>query len=264
MDRTTSNRMPAIFFGHGTPMNALQDNRYTDAWRMLGASMPRPKAILAVSAHWNTRGTAVTAMDSPQTIHDFGGFPKPLFDVQYPAPGDPTLAARVRELLAPIEVQMDHSWGLDHGTWSVLIKAFPQADIPVIQLSIDATQPSSAHFELGRKLGVLRDEGILIIGTGDVVHNLAMMTGGNTPAYDWAVRFNDRVRDCLLRNDAEQLINYLQWGRDAELSVPTAEHFLPLLYVIGTRQDDETTSIAIDGLEAGAISMLTAVVAAPN
>jgi 4,5-DOPA dioxygenase extradiol len=263
MDRTTPDRMPAIFFGHGSPMNALQDNRYTDAWRTLAAAMARPKAILAISAHWNTHGTAVTAMAAPQTIHDFGGFPKALFDLQYPAPGSPALAARVRELLAPTEVQMDHAWGLDHGTWSVLIKAFPQADIPVIQLSIDVSLSNAAHFELGRRLAALRDESILIIGTGDVVHNLALMRS-NAAVYDWAVRFNDKVRDCLVRNDAEQLINYQQWGQDAALSVPTPEHFLPLLYVIGTRQDDDTTSIAVDGLEAGAISMLTAVVGARN
>jgi 4,5-DOPA dioxygenase extradiol len=264
MIRTTQNRMPTLFVGHGSPMIALQDNRYTDAWRTLGQSMPRPKGILAISAHWNTRGTAVTAMDAPPTIHDFGGFPKALFELQYPAPGDPMLAKRVSELLAPVEVRMDHSWGLDHGVWSVLIKVFPQADIPVVQLSIDITQPDSAHFALGRKLGALRDEGILVIGTGGVVHNLALMARGNAPAYDWAVRFNDTVRHCLLRNDTEQLVNYSGWGRDAELSVPTPEHFLPLLYVVGTRQDNEAISIPVDGIEAGSISMLTAVVGTPN
>jgi 4,5-DOPA dioxygenase extradiol len=262
MNATPSKRMPAIFFGHGSPMNALEENRYTAVWQQLGASMPRPKAILAVSAHWTTRGTAVTAMAAPRTIHDFGGFPQTLFDLQYPAPGDPALAARVRDLLAPVDVQMDHSWGLDHGTWSVLIKAFPHADVPVIQLSIDGTQSNAHYHELGRKLAVLRDAGILIIGTGDVVHNLRMMTRGNGPAPDWAVRFNDKVRDCLIRNEIEQLIDYPQWGRDAELAVPTPEHFSPLLYIVGTRRNDEAISIAVDGIEAGAISMLTAVVGA--
>jgi len=262
MDRTTPARMPAIFFGHGSPMNALQDNRYTAAWQSLAATLPKPKAILAVSAHWTTRGTAVTAMDTPETIHDFGGFPQALFDLRYPAPGDPALARQVRDLLAPIDVRMDHAWGLDHGTWSVLIKAFPQADIPVIQLSIDAAQSNAFHVEIGRKLSVLRDAGVLIIGTGDVVHNLRMMTRGDAPAYDWAARFNDKVRACLLDNDFAQLIDYPQWGRDAELSVPTAEHFSPLLYVIGTKRNDERISIAVDGIEAGSISMLTAVVGA--
>jgi 4,5-DOPA dioxygenase extradiol len=262
MDRTTPARMPAIFFGHGSPMNALQDNRYTAAWQALAAAMPKPKAILAVSAHWITHGTAVAATTAPETIHDFGGFPQGLFDLRYPAPGDPALAQQVRELLAPIDVQMDHAWGLDHGAWSVLIKAFPQADIPVLQLSIDGGQSNAFHVEIGRKLSVLREAGVLIIGTGNVVHNLRMMTRGDAPAYDWAVRFNDRVRDCLLRNDVEQLIDYPQWGRDAQWSAPTPEHFSPLLYVIGARRDDERISIAVDGIEAGAISMLTAVVGA--
>lgn len=262
MDANTQPRMPAIFFGHGSPMNALEDNAYTRAWKQLGASIPRPKAILAVSAHWYTHGTAVTAMAAPKTIHDFGGFPQALFDMQYPAPGDPMLAARVRDLLAPIDVQLDHSWGLDHGTWSVLVKAYPAADIPVLQLSIDATRPTAYHYDLGRRLGVLRDEGVLLIATGDVVHNLRTMTRGNQGAYDWAVRFNDRVRECLQSGDVAQLIDFEQWGEDARLSVPTPEHFLPLLYIAGAKRDDETVSIAVDGIEAGSISMLTAVVGA--
>jgi 4,5-DOPA dioxygenase extradiol len=257
----TAGRMPVIFFGHGSPMNALQDNRYTQAWQQLGASIPRPKAILAISAHWYGRGTAVTAMTAPRTIHDFGGFPQALFDVQYPAPGDPVLAARVCDLLAPLAVAMDHSWGLDHGTWSVLLKAFPQADIPVVQLSIDATQSRSFHYELGRKLAILRDEGVLIVGSGDVVHNLrAMRQDGH---YDWAVRFNDQVRDALLRADFPPLVDYVHWGDDARQSVPTPEHFLPLLYIVGAYQDGDSVSIAVDGIELGSISMLTAVIGQP-
>jgi len=175
---SNATRMPAIFFGHGSPMNALEDNRYTDAWASFGASVKQlqPKAILSVSAHWYTRGIGVTAMAAPKTIHDFGGFPQALFDVRYPAPGDPQLAAQVRDLLAPLAVTMDQSWGLDHGTWSVLVKAFPKADIPVIQLSIDATRPAQFHFDLGRKLAVLREQGVLLIGSGDVVHNLRLMS----------------------------------------------------------------------------------------
>lgn len=181
--------------------------------------------------------------------------------MRYPAPGDPVLASRVRDLLAPTtEVHMDHSWGLDHGTWSVLVKAFPDADVPVVQLSIDATQPAAWHFRIGRQLTALRDEGILIIASGDVVHNLRAMSRGNSAAYDWARRFNDKMREHLVSGNVEPLVDYEQWGDDARLSVPTAKHFLPLLYVAGTRRSDEKVSIAVDGIEAGSISMLTAVV----
>lgn len=262
---SNATRMPAIFFGHGSPMNALEDNRYTAAWASLGASVAplQPKAILSVSAHWYTRGIGVTAMAAPKTIHDFGGFPQALFDVRYPAPGDPQLAAQVRDLLAPLAVAMDQSWGLDHGTWSVLAKAFPKADIPVIQLSIDATQPAQFHFDLGRKLAVLREQGVLIIGSGDVVHNLRLMhRHQDAPAHAWAERFNDHIRASLLSGDMQALIDYADQGQDAQLSVPTPEHYLPLLYIAGARQDDEAISIAVDGIEIGAISMLTAVVGA--
>jgi 4,5-DOPA dioxygenase extradiol len=254
-------RMPAVFFGHGSPMNALDDNAYTRAWQRIGSEIPKPKAILAVSAHWTTRGTAVTAMAAPPTIHDFGGFPQALFDMQYPAPGDPVLAARVQGLLAPISVYLDHEeWGLDHGTWSVLVKAYPQADVPVVQLSLDMTQPNRFHFDLGRRLSALRDEGILLIASGDVVHNLRTMRFDNRGPYDWAVRFNDVVRECLVQGDVERLVDYEQWGEDARLSVPTREHFLPLLTIAGAKRDDEAIAIAIDGIEGGSISMLTAVV----
>ncbi len=261
MNRALPDRMPAIFFGHGSPMNALRDNRYTESWKRLAASLPRPKAILAISAHWVTRGTAVTAMAAPPTIHDFGNFPQALFDVQYPALGDPLLAARVCDLLAPIAVKMDHAWGLDHGTWSILLKAYPAADVPVIQLSMDAALPLASHYELGRRLTALRDEGVLLMGSGNVVHNLRMLAWDDAPApHDWAVRFNHKVRDSLLRGDAEALIHYARWGIDATLSVPTAEHFLPLLYVLGSRADDEAVAIAVDGIERGSIGMLSAVI----
>jgi 4,5-DOPA dioxygenase extradiol len=260
MSNSLTPRMPAIFVGHGSPMNALDDNAYTRCWEQLGATLPRPKAILAISAHWLTRGVAVTAMPAPQTIHDFGGFPQALFDMQYPAPGDPALAAHVRELLAPLDVQLDQEWGLDHGTWSVLVKMYPQADIPVLQMSLDMTQPFAFHHELGGRLARLREEGVMLMASGDVVHNLRTMRRGGGESYDWAVRFNDRVRECLLSGDTRQLADYLQWGEDARLSVPTPEHFLPLLYVAGTRQEDEMLSIPIDGIDAGSISMLTALV----
>ncbi len=253
-------RMPVVFFGHGSPMNTLARNRYTEAWRRLGASVPRPKAILCVSAHWYTHGTAVTAMERPETIHDFYGFPQALFDVQYPAPGDPALAARVGDLLAAIDVQLDQGWGLDHGAWSVLVHAFPDASIPVVQLSMDGGQPPRFHYDVGRRLAPLRDEGVLVVGSGNVVHNLrAIRRGADTSPYDWAVRFNERVRAALAARDHEALIEYEAGGADAALSIPTPEHYLPLLYVAALQAPDEEMSIAVDGIEMGSLGMLTAV-----
>ncbi len=241
-------------------MNTLAHNQYTQAWRRLGESVPRPKAILAVSAHWYTRGTAVTAMASLPTIHDFGGFPQALFDVQYPAPGDPNLAARVRDLLAPVEVHLDHSWGLDHGTWSVLVHAFPDAAIPVVQLSMDATRDTQFHYELGKRLAPLRDESILVIGSGNVVHNLRLMKRQeDAPPFDWAIRFNDKVRTYLASRNHEALIDFSRLGDDARLSVPTPEHYLPLVYVAALQSEGESMSLVVDGVENGSLGMLTAV-----
>lgn len=257
-----SQHMRAVFFGHGNPMNALEHNGCTEIWQQIGNSRPRPSAILAVSAHWTIPGTAVTAMESPRTIHDFGGFPRALFEFQYPAPGSPALARRVRDLLAPLEVRLDEDWGLDHGVWSVLAHAFPRADVPVVQLSIDATQPAAFHYQLGKALAPLRDEGVLIIGSGNVVHNLAAIKWGNdVPAYDWAVRFNARVRDCLERRDHAPLIDYENLGADARLAVPTPEHYLPLLYVIAQQGERESITFACDGIQNASISMLTVVIA---
>jgi 4,5-DOPA dioxygenase extradiol len=260
MSSQTAHRMPVIFFGHGSPMNTLASNQYTETWRRLGASVPKPKAILAVSAHWFTRGTAVTAMAKPKTIHDFGGFPQALFDVQYPAPGEPGLARRVRDLLAPVEVHMDESWGLDHGTWSVLAHAFPDASIPVVQLSMDGTQPAKFHYELGKHLAPLRDEGVLIVGSGNVVHNLALMQrGDDAPAYGWATRFNDKMRRALASHDHQALIDFERLGEDARLSAPTPEHYLPLLYIAALQGEGETMEFAVDGIENGSLGMLTAI-----
>lgn len=251
-------RMPALFIGHGSPMNVLQDNQFTQSWQRLGAQIPRPKAILAISAHWTTRGTAVTAMEAPATIHDFGGFPQELFDIGYPAAGDPALAARVRALLAPTPVQMDQSWGLDHGSWSVLCKMYPAAEVPVVQLSIDLTQDAAYHLDLGRRLAPLRDQGVLIIGSGNLVHNLHTLSwDGTAPALDWALRFNHSMRDCLLANDRAQLLNAMTADPDARLAVPTPEHFLPLLYIVGSRQADETITLFNDVIELGSIGMLS-------
>jgi 4,5-DOPA dioxygenase extradiol len=264
MSTVTKTRMPVIFFGHGSPMNTLARNKYTEAWRELGATTPKPKAILAISAHWFTRGTAVTAMARPKTIHDFGGFPQALFEVQYPAPGDPGLAARVRDLLAPMPVQFDQSWGLDHGTWSVLAHAFPDAGIPVVQLSMDGTKPARFHYELGRQLAPLRDEGVLIAGSGNVVHNLMLMQRGEgVPAFDWARRFNEMVRAALASGNHQALVEFERMGEDARLSVPTPEHYLPLLYIAALQAEGESMAFIVDGYEAGSLGMLTAAAGMP-
>lgn len=251
--------MPAIFFGHGNPMNALLTNSYTEAWQRLGQQIQRPKAILAVSAHWYISATAVTVTTAPKTIHDFGGFPHQLYQVQYPAPGDPALARRVQQLLAPMPVVLEEGWGLDHGTWSVLCHAYPKADVPVVQLSIDATQPAVAHFELGRKLAMLRDEGILMVGSGNLVHNLHTYAWGR-PAdpYDWAVRFEATAREMILAGEYKPLINYQSLGREAMLSIPTPDHYLPLLYVLATRQNGEAITFPAEGVDGGSVSMLAA------
>jgi 4,5-DOPA dioxygenase extradiol len=254
-------RMPAVFIGHGSPMNTLESNRYTDAWRALGKSLPRPRAVLAISAHWVTRGTAVTAMDQPRTIHDFSGFPRELYEVQYPAPGDPLLAAHVRELLAPVSVQADVSWGLDHGTWSVLVHLYPKADIPVVQLSLDAVLSPRDHYRLAARLAPLRDEGVLIFASGNVVHNLGMIRWSeDAEPYDWATRFNDRVRGWLQTRSHDALVDFSNQGQAAFLSIPTPEHFLPLLYAVAQQQPEESVSLPVDGIEYGSIGMLAAVV----
>jgi 4,5-DOPA dioxygenase extradiol len=250
--------LPAIFFGHGNPMNAVLNNSYTEGWRRIGKETPRPKAILSVSAHWYVPGTGVTISTAPRTIHDFGGFPRELYQVQYPAPGDPDLARRVQKLLAPLPVALDHSWGLDHGTWSVLRHVCPDADIPVVQLSIDETQPPSFHFDVGGKVAPLRDEGVLIVGSGNLVHNLRTYAWGrNLPdPYDWAVRFEAEAKQMMLAGEYRPLIDYENLGPDAKLSIPTPDHYLPLLYVIAARQQGEVITFPVEGIDGGSISML--------
>jgi len=251
--------LPALFFGHGNPMNAITENGYTAAWRRIAESTPRPKAILAISAHWFVPGTGVTLSTAPRTIHDFGGFPAELYHVEYPAPGDPALARRVQRLLSPLNVRSDHSWGLDHGTWSVLRHVYPAADIPVVQLSIDETQPAAFHFAMGEKLAPLREEGVLIIGSGNLVHNLhAYAWGGHArDPYDWAVRFETAARQLMLAGDLAPLVNYERLGPDAALSIPTPDHYLPLLYVLGARQHDDLIRFPVEGVDGGSISMLS-------
>ena len=240
-------------------MNALQDNLWTREWRALGETIPRPRAILAISAHWYIRTTGVTISMAPETIHDFGGFPGELFAVRYPAPGDMGLARRVQELLAPIPVALDGSWGLDHGTWSVLKHVYPNANVPVVQLSIDATRPPQYHFDIGQRLAQLREEGVLIVGSGNLVHNLRRYAWGvdNAPPYDWALRFEAEARGLLLSGEVGPLIDYQKLGPDAALSIPTPEHYLPLLYVLGTQRKNEAISLPVTGIEGGSVSMLS-------
>ncbi len=255
----TPSKMPVLFFGHGNPLNALQSNDYTKGWAAIGVKVPRPKAVLAVSAHWYIRGTWVTAMPAPRTIHDFGGFPPELYQVTYPAPGDASLASRVQALLAPISVGRDEHWGLDHGTWAVLRHVFPRADVPVVQLSIDKTQPAAFHYEIGKRLAPLRDEGILVIGSGNLVHNLHAYAWGRRAVepFDWAVRFEEQVCRLLQAGDDEPLIAYDTLGHDAMLSVPTPDHYLPLLYGIALRKGGEEVNFPVEGVDGGSVSMLT-------
>jgi 4,5-DOPA dioxygenase extradiol len=251
--------MPAVFFGHGSPMNALARNPHTLAWAQFRERAPRPRGILCVSAHWYIRGTAVTAMSQPKTIHDFGGFPKALYEVEYPAPGDPALATRVKDLLAPTAVVEDRTdWGLDHGTWSVLKHVYPKADIPVVQLAIDSTKPLAAHYQLARRLAPLRDEGVLVVGSGNVVHNLGMVRRDDeAEPWPWATRFNSEVRSRLVANDHASLTDMSVLGEDGAKSIPTPEHYLPLLYVIALQRPHDRLAFLTDGIELGSISMMS-------
>ena len=251
--------IPAIFFGHGNPMNALANNPWTNGWAALGREIPLPRAVLCVSAHWYLPATLVTANRAPRTIHDFGGFPRELYEVKYPAPGDQELARRVQELLAPISVELDERWGLDHGTWSVLCHVFPEADVPVIQLSIDETQPAEFHYEIAKKLNGLRDEGVLIVGSGNLVHNLHAYAWGRQQVepLDWAVRFDQRARELLLAGQHDPLVAYETLGRDAALSVPTPDHYLPLLYVIAQHREGDEVNFPVEGFDGGSVSMLS-------
>ena len=252
-------RLPAIFIGHGNPMNALADNEYTRAWKRIGEEIGNPRAILCISAHWYTQDTAVTAVAQPRTIHDFGGFPRALYECSYPAPGDPQLAREVQELLGPLNVRMDSEWGLDHGTWAVLCHIYPDADVPVVHLSIDERLPAAEHYNIGRQLAALRERGVLIIGSGNLVHNLQTYAWGKHVAepYDWAVRFESQARGWMERGEHDPLVNYESLGRDAALSAPTPEHYLPLLYVLGAQQPDDSVSFPTAGVDGGSVSMLS-------
>jgi 4,5-DOPA dioxygenase extradiol len=250
--------LPVIFFGHGNPMNALSENAYTEAWAALGRAIPKPRAVLCISAHWYVPGIGTTAMSAPRTIHDFGGFPPELYQVRYPAPGDPELARRVQHLLSPLPVALDESWGLDHGSWSVLCHVYPQADVPVVQLSIDETRPPAFHYEAGKRLAALRDEGVLIVGSGNIVHNLHAYAWGRHVAgpYDWAVRFEAKAREMLVAGEMDPLVDYESLGRDATLSIPTPDHYLPLLYIAGARRERDVVTFPVEGVDGGSVSML--------
>ncbi|MGH8125888.1 MAG: 4,5-DOPA dioxygenase extradiol [Rhodanobacteraceae bacterium] len=254
-----TDRMPILFVGHGNPMNAVQDTVWSRAWSALGKRLPKPRAVLSISAHWYLPGSAATVMARPRTIHDFGGFPRELFEVQYPAPGDPALAHRLQELLAPVPIRADRSWGLDHGTWSVLRHIFPDAGVPVVQLGIDETQAPAFHHELGKQLAPLRDEGVLILGSGNIVHNLHTYAWGRHPVepFDWAARFEATVRNLILQGNHQALVDHALLGPDAELSIPTPEHYLPLLYVLGASGQGDAVSFPAEGMDGGSISMLS-------
>jgi 4,5-DOPA dioxygenase extradiol len=249
-------KMPVLFLGHGSPMNAIEDNEFARGWRAIGQSLPRPNAILCISAHWETRGTYVTAMEKPKTIHDFGGFPPALFAVEYPAPGSPELASQTKQLMNSIEVGLDQSWGLDHGCWSVVKRLYPAADIPVIQLSLDYQQGPQYHFQLAKELNALRNKGILIVGSGNMVHNLGILDWDNPDTgYDWAIEANTTMKKFIREGDYTSLINYQAQGKAFQLSIPTPEHYLPLLYTLGMKEEKDEISFFNDHTVMGSISM---------
>lgn len=250
----SQSKMPVLFIGHGSPMNAIEDNEFSRAWIKIGKQLPQPTTIVCVSAHWETNGAYVTAMEHPRTIHDFIGFPPALYQQQYPAPGSPELARLVQKTINKTKIQLDFDWGLDHGTWSVLIRMFPRADIPVVQMSLDRTKPPAFHYELGKALKPLRDRGILIIGSGNMVHNLGLMSRENG-AYDWAVKFDQTLQRLIETDDHESIINYEKFGSAAKLAIPTNEHFLPLLYVLALKDETEAVSFFAEKVILGSISM---------
>ena len=252
-----SPRMPVLFIGHGSPMNAIEDNKYSQSWHALGAKLPRPQAILSVSAHWLTSGTKVTSMAQPKTIHDFGGFPKKLFDAEYPAPGSPEFANLTKELVTYSHIQGDDTWGLDHGTWSVLLPMYPGADIPVYQLSLDYDQSTTYHYEIGKQLSRLREKGVLIIGSGNLVHNLrAVDWSGGNKVYDWALEFDSKFTKWITEGDHTSILNYQKiLGNTATMAHPSYDHLLPLFYVLGLQQKGEKVSFFNEQFDMASISM---------
>lgn len=256
---SNTDSMPVLFLGHGSPMNAIEENEFVAGFRNIAKSLPTPNAILCVSAHWFTNGTKVTAMGMPKTIHDFGGFPQALFDVQYPAKGSPFYAEETKKILAPTIVELDDKWGLDHGAWSVIKHLYPEANIPVIQLSIDYTKPAQYHYELAQKLNALRQKGILIVGSGNIIHNLGLVDFANMHkdnyGYDWAIEARATINNYLLEGNYNPLINYQKESKALQLAIPSPDHYLPLIYSLGLQQKEETLSLFNDKLLAGSLSM---------
>jgi 4,5-DOPA dioxygenase extradiol len=254
-----SEQMPVLFLGHGSPMNAIEENEFVTGWHNIGKTLPKPDAILCVSAHWETRGTYVTAMNNPMTIHDFGGFPKELFDVQYPAPGSPELANETKNIIKKTEVGLDEKWGLDHGAWTVIKHLYPEADVPVIQLSMDYYQTPQYHYDLAKELSSLRKKGVLIIGSGNMVHNLSLVDWEKIDepgfGYDWAIEANEKIKKFILLNDHKALIDYKSQGKAFNMAVPTPDHFLPLLYCLALKEENEIVSIFNDKTVAGSLTM---------
>lgn len=254
-----TDKMPVLFLGHGSPMNAIEENEFVAGFRKTAAGLPKPNAILCISAHWFTRGTKVTAMAQPRTIHDFGGFPRALFEVQYPAKGSPELARETQELLKPLAVEADHQWGLDHGAWSVLIHLYPKADIPVVQLSIDYTKGAEYHYALAQQLQTLRSRGILIVGSGNIVHNLGLVDFPNLDkvnyGFDWAVESRNKINHWLLDGNMAPLLHYEKQGTAIQLAIPTPDHYLPLIYTLGLKDKKESISLFNDKMVGGSLSM---------
>jgi len=250
-------RMPVLFIGHGSPMNGIEDNEFSLRWQKMAKEIPRPSAVLVVSAHWFTPGTHITAMDHPATIHDFGGFPRTLFEVEYPAPGDPKLARTTVSLIHTAPVSLSHDWGLDHGAWTVVRHMYPRADIPVLQLSLDFTKDGKYHYDMARELSALRKKGVLIIGSGNMVHNLRLIsweliTGGG---FDWAITMNERFKQLILDGDHATLMNFEGLGKEGKLAIPTPEHYLPLLYILALQEKDETPAFFNDKAVGGSLTM---------
>lgn len=252
-----SAKMPVLFMGHGSPMNGIETNEFSSTWADVAKKIPVPSAVLVVSAHWFTKGTRITAMDFPPTIHDFGGFPQALFDVQYPAPGSPELAQATAGLLQSTSLVLDHDWGLDHGAWTVVRHMYPAANIPVLQLSIDYSQPPKYHYDLAKELAALREKGVLILASGNMVHNLRMMSWEmiNGGGYDWALQVNEKFKELIMNGNHTPLINYQQLGKEALLAIPTPEHYLPLLYTLGLAHGEEEVSLFNDKAVAGSLTM---------
>ncbi len=255
----STTKMPVLFVGHGSPMNAIQENEFVTGWRNIGKTLPEVNAVLCISAHWETKGTFVTAMEKPKTIHDFGGFPQELFDVQYPAPGSPEIAGKTKEIIRKAEVELDYKWGLDHGCWSVVKHLYPRADVPVFQMSLDYYQSAQYHFDLAKELASLRKRGVLIIGSGNMVHNLGLVAWDKLDStgygYDWAIEANELMKEYILLGDYQKLINYKLQGKAYNLAVPTPEHYLPMLYALALKEENENVNLFNDKAVGGSLSM---------